>query len=221
MARKINPPKPYIRIFFEGESEQMYAKFLKDTFSDVAVISYPQKTGLFTFARSKYRNDPSYRSEVSALDEIWFFFDVEADEQGKWDERFKIIQELRRLRKKPHVTVRLLMTTACLEYWLMLHYRDFTPHLSTVAEKEAMLRQVQAVMPGYKKGDEKTTFQIAEHYKTAMVNGRRTLSRLTDQGLPTLENTDERNLWLCRSGHTFTTVQEAIGFLEDMNHSPE
>ncbi len=214
MARKLKPVKPYIRLFYEGESEQAYAKFLKETFSDVAVIKYPSSTGLFSFAQDKYSKDIAYRSEVEGLDEIWFFFDVEAEDLPKWDERFKIIRALRKLRKKPNITVRLLMTTACLEYWLMLHYKDFSPHLSTVAEKEAILRQVKAAMPGYEKGDEQTTFQIAKNYKTAVNHGEHVLRRLTNVGLPTLEDTDERNIWLCRSGLTFTTVHEAIRFLE-------
>lgn len=30
------------------------------------------------------------------------------------------------------------------------------------------------------------------------------------------ENTDERNLWLCKNCRTFSTVQEAVSFLESL-----
>ena len=36
------------------------------------------------------------------------------------NDRLKIIKKLRRLRKKPNIRVRLLMTTACVEYWFIV-----------------------------------------------------------------------------------------------------
>ena len=38
-GRKFQPEKPLIYVFCEGESEQAYAKFLKEHFADVAVWS--------------------------------------------------------------------------------------------------------------------------------------------------------------------------------------
>lgn len=38
MARKLRKAMPLIYVFCEGESEQAYTDFLKNTFSDVAVI---------------------------------------------------------------------------------------------------------------------------------------------------------------------------------------
>ena len=35
------------------------------------------------------------------------------------------------------------MTTGCLEYWLMLHYKLFAPPLTTVAEKNRMLEEIR------------------------------------------------------------------------------
>ena len=46
-GRKFQPEKPLIYVFCEGESEQAYAKFLKEHFADVAVLKIPSKTGLF------------------------------------------------------------------------------------------------------------------------------------------------------------------------------
>lgn len=49
-GRKFQPEKPLIYVFCEGESEQAYAKFLKEHFADVAVLKIPSKTGLFSNA---------------------------------------------------------------------------------------------------------------------------------------------------------------------------
>ena len=100
-GRKFQPEKPLIYVFCEGESEQAYAKFLKEHFADVAVLKIPSKTGLFSKAKNDFDKEPKYRNYAEVTDEIWFFFDVEADDCGKWDERWKIIVTLRGLRKSP------------------------------------------------------------------------------------------------------------------------
>ena len=116
MPRPTRKAKPLIQVFNEGESEQAYTEFLKTTFSDYAVIKYPKATGLFEEARDRFEKDKKYRENAEVTDEIWFFFDVEKDEKGKWDSRFQIIRKLRKLRKGPEIRIRLLMTTACIEY---------------------------------------------------------------------------------------------------------
>lgn len=152
-GRKFQPEKPLIYVFCEGESEQAYAKFLKEHFADVAVLKIPSKTGLFSKAKNDFDKEPKYRNYAEVTDEIWFFFDVEADDCGKWDERWKIIETLRGLREKPNVHVRLLMTTACIEYWLMLHYKMMIPtSLTTVEDKERMRHQLIEIVPNYQKG---------------------------------------------------------------------
>ena len=197
-GRKFQPEKPLIYVFCEGESEQAYAKFLKEHFADVAVLKIPSKTGLFSKAKNDFDKEPKYRNYAEVTDEIWFFFDVEADDCGKWDERWKIIETLRGLREKPNVHVRLLMTTACIEYWLMLHYKMMIPtSLTTVEDKERMRHQLIEIVPNVERGG-------------------RVLAALLDDGLPSLDDTDERNRWLCQCGKTFTTVQEAIVFLESL-----
>ena len=214
MSRKFFPPKPLIYVFCEGESEQVYTAYLKETFHDVAVIKIPSELGLFSTAKAKFTKDAKFRDVVSEVDEIWFFFDVEKSDHPNWDKYQKIIQYLRKLRKNPGVRVRLLMTTACIEYWLLLHYKCVSPPISTVAHKESMLRQVRSEVPEYQKGDQTSTWKIAKHYKTALENAQSILYRLQQDGLPTLEDTDERNRWLFCSSFTFTTVHEAIQFLE-------
>ena len=136
MARRASnrSTKAVIRVFCEGESEQAYIDFLKMQFQDVAAIKYPRGT--------------------------WFFFDVELKDKAKWTKRHKIMQYISKLRKKPNIKIRLLMTTGCMEYWLMLHYRFFTPSVQTEAEKERMLSAVREKEPNYQKGNKEITARI-------------------------------------------------------------
>lgn len=216
MARKVKKSKVSICVFCEGESEQAYTDFLKSKFQDVAVFKRPSSTGLFDDADSRFKKDPKYRDYADVIDEIWFFFDVEEKDVDNLSKRLEIIKRLRRLRKKPQIRVRLLMTTGCIEYWLMLHYRLFAPPVLTVPEKEQMLRQVIKEEPTYKKGNYIATARIAQHYPTAVKNAGIVLQNLLKEGMPGLEDTDERNLWLCKNCRTFSTVQEAISFLESL-----
>lgn len=216
MARKLKKSKVSICVFCEGESEQAYTDFLKSKFQDVAVFKRPSSTGLFEEADNRFKKDPKYRDYADVIDEIWFFFDVEEKDIDNWGKRLEIIKRLRRLRKKPQIRVRLLMTTGCIEYWLMLHYRLFAPPVLTVPEKEQMLRQVIKEEPTYKKGNYIATARIAQHYPTAVKNAGIVLQNLLKEGMPCLEDTDERNLWLCKNCRTFSTVQEAITFLESL-----
>ena len=79
-----------------------------------------------------------------------------------------------------------------------------------------MLRQVIKEEPTYKKGNYIATARIAQHYPTAVKNAGIVLQNLLKEGMPGLEDTDERNLWLCKNCRTFSTVQEAISFLESL-----
>ena len=214
MPRQIKKTKPLIYVFCEGESEQAYTDFLKRKFSDVAVIKRPAATGLFDEADSRFKKDPKFRNSAEVTDEIWFFFDVETKDIGNWEKRLKIIKNLRKLRKSPNIRVRLLMTTGCIEYWLMLHYKMFAPPLLSVSDKEKMLAEVKAKEPSYFKGDYESTARIAEHYPTAVINAEKTLHNLLSDGLPGLEDTDKRNQWLCTQCKTFSTVHEAIMYLK-------
>lgn len=216
MARKLKKSKVSICVFCEGESEQAYTDFLKSKFQDVAVFKRPSSTGLFEEADNRFKKDPKYRDYSDVFDEIWFFFDVEEKDVDNLSKRLEIIKRLRHLRKKPQIRVRLLMTTGCIEYWLMLHYRLFAPPVLTVPEKEQMLRQVIKEEPTYKKGNYIATARIAQHYPTAVKNAGIVLQNLLKEGMPGLEDTDERNLWLCKNCRTFSTVQEAITFLESL-----
>ena len=218
MPRHLKKAKPYIQVFCEGESEQAYSKFLKNKFVDVAVIKCPNFLGLFDEAKNKYKKDNRFSSASEETDEIWFFFDVETKDISKWEERLKILNYLRKMRKKPNIKVRLLMTTGCIEYWLMLHYEFLSPSIQTKAEKERMIKKVIEMEPTYEKGDLISTSKIAEHYLTAVKNAKKTILNLLQDGLPGIEETDERNEWLCKNCPTFSTVFEAIEYLESLKN---
>ena len=216
MPRPTKRSKSVILVFCEGEGEQVYTDFLKKEFGDVAAIRRPASTGLFDEADNKFKKDKKYREDAEVTDEVWFFFDVETKDIGSWDARMKIIKRLRSLRKRPGIKVRLLMTTGCIEYWLMLHYDMYAPSIQTVAEKRAVMEHLLAKEPNYRKGDAAVTAKIAQNYPTAVINARQTVSNLLQQGLPSLEDTDERNRWLCQKCLTFSTVYEAIDFLTSL-----
>lgn len=218
MPRPTRSKKQYIVVFCEGESEQAYIDFLKDEFKNVVSIrrpSKPGKTNLFEQAFKLYKKDPRYRDYAEVTDEIWFFFDVEKKDSDSWEDRLKIINYLRKLRKNK-IKVRLLMTTGCLEYWLMLHYTFFIPSIGTEAEKEKIVEQLKIKAPDYKKGDAKVTARIAKKYPVAVENARKTVSALCKEGLPNPNDTDERNCWLCQHCKTFSNVYEAIDFLKSL-----
>lgn len=120
------------------------------------------------------------------------------------------------IRKKPSIRVRLLMTTACIEYWLMLHYKSFAPVIETVSDKERMKAEVVKQEPLYKKGDYNSTARIAANYPNAIVNAAKILKNLESLGIRSLEDTDERNQWLYKNCLTFSTVHEANKFLESL-----
>ena len=211
MPHQIRESKKYIVVFCEGESEQVYMDFLKKEFRDVAVIKRVNTTGLFAEADGIFRNNKKYIDNAEVTDEIWFFFDVETKDTDSWDARMRIIKRLRSLRKKPGIRIRLLMTTGCIEYWLMLHYEFSVPPIQTVAEKKRVMERLLTKVPNYRKGDADVTAEIAQNYRTAVVNARQTVENLLNHGLPSLADTDERQKCL-----TFSNVYEAIDFLTSL-----
>ena len=208
--------KLLIRVFCEGESEQAYTEYLKKKFSDVAIIKYPKSPGLFEYANDIFKKDPQYRDNAEVTDEIWFFFDVEPGDVQVLEQRMKIVKRLRRLRTNPNIKVRFLMTKGCIEYWLMLHYKMYNPSIQTTSEKERVVKELLENEPSYRKGNCVSTAKIAEKYPAAINNSKMILTGLLEKGMPGLSDTDERNTWLCRCSFTFSTVHEAIEFLQSL-----
>ena len=161
---------------------------------------------------------------MNETDEIWFFFDTrDTDGNDKnWDFILPRINKLRKKKKKPGIRVRLLMTTGCLEYWLVLHFQKYRPSVQSKEERdrvEADLNQLcqKTWNLAYEKGDPDIMRRIFETgLDTASENGAFYLNELEKDGLPSLDNSsepDKRYQWLLSSRKTFTTVQEAIAAL--------
>lgn len=208
--------KRIIRVFCEGESEQAYTEFLKKEFRNVAVINYPKETGLFERAEDRFNKDPQYRDYKDVIDEVWFFYDVETKDIDKLNERYRIIKKLRKLRSDKDICVRLLMTSGCIEYWLMLHFKKCTPSLKTVEEKNKMIQDLKKEEHLYVKGNKEITANIAKNYPIAIKNAKSIMKNLLYDGMPCLEDNDLRNEWLQRKCVTFSNVYEAIEFLNSI-----
>lgn len=108
------------------------------------------------------------------------------------------------------------MTTGCIEYWLMLHRKYCVPSLQTVSEKERVISELKIEEPLYEKGNKEITTKIAKDYPVAVKNAKKTMMRLLDEGMPGMNDTDDRNQWLHRNCLTFSNVYEAIEFLEKL-----
>lgn len=219
MARKnrhYRQIKPLIYVFCEGLSEQAYISYIKERFQDVCVIRKPFK-GNFQQAYDKLRKDPICKQNISEVDEVWFFFDAEHDNANEWTANEEIINKITRMRKGSDIKVRLLMTTGCVEYWFLLHYRQCAPQIYTPEDKERVLNMLKEYQSNYEKGDPQSTRSIAENYETAIANGQWTLKRLADSGdMPDFAEEIEQNAWLFRGEVTFTTVHEAIEYLKSL-----
>mgnify|MGYP004699391303 FL=1 len=217
MARRIKsrPTKKAIYVFWEGESEEAYTKYLKNLFSAKSTIRIHSEKGTFSTAKAFFRGNIRFKNDVSELDEIWFFFDTEVDKGDQWDESMRCLEDIIRSRRKKPIKIRLLMTTGCIEYWLLLHYERVAPRIVTPADKDRVKGRVKNHVPLYEKGDYDSISVIASKYQTAVENGKWSLTRLNQDGMPqrTKENTMESDKWLFKGTHTFSTVHEAIEML--------
>lgn len=213
MARQLQQrsTKKAIYVFWEGESEEAYTKSLKKLFDRQAVIRPHREKGTFETARTFYRGNRAFRNDIEELDELWFFFDTEVSKGNQWENCMKALADIRAVRKKNPITIRLLMTTGCIEYWFLLHYERVRPAIANPAEKERILKNVQRYVPAYEKGNQQATDEIAKDYPKAVENGRWTLECLKREGMP--EDETQRNKWLFQGTHTFTTVHEALEML--------
>lgn len=101
----------------------------------------------------------------------------------------------------------------------MLHYKMYAPPLQSVADKERVIAEVKTKEATYSKGDYASTARIAERYPTAVIHAEKTVHNLLPDGLPGMADTDERNRWLYTNCKTFSTVYEAIYYLETLKES--
>lgn len=216
MARltKKREPIKAVYVFWEGESEEAYTKFIRQRYLKKAGIQAHREKGTFATASAYFRGNQSFKETVKELDELWFFFDTEVEKGQQWKDSMNLLAEIKKSRRKNPITIRLLMTSCCIEYWFLLHYKKTAPSMATPADKERILEELKKQVPFYKKGDQEATNQIAQNYPTAIQNGKWTLERLKDDGMP--DAGAGRDEWLFSGTHTFTTVHEALEWLESL-----
>ena len=214
MARKTKniTRNPYIIVFWEGESEEEYFKFVRQRFHDKANVKIHSKKGIFAMAKKAFSPKGDYVEETAYVDEVWFVFDTEPDLRPKWDEYWEIVKNIRK--KCKNARVRLLMTKGCIEYFFLLHYEKSAPAITMPSDKEKILKNLKSkYCPDYEKGNRNATWEIAEHYMTGIGNGKWSLKRLEDE-LSKAQDEDERYKILYFTDSTFTNAHEAIEYLE-------
>ena len=81
MARqtKARNKNHYIIVFWEGESEMAYMKFMRREFHEKANVKINKKRGVFQAAVKAFSTKGEYKDELKDIDEIWFLFDTEPD----------------------------------------------------------------------------------------------------------------------------------------------
>lgn len=212
-TKKLEPRKA-VYVFWEGESEEAYSKYLRQHYTKNAGIQTHREKGTFATASAYFRGNQRFKEILEELDELWFFFDTEVDKGQQWKDSMDLLESIRKSRRKNPITIRLLMTSCCVEYWFLLHYNKIAPAMATPADKERLLGELKKIVPNYKKGDQDATNQIAQNYLTAIQNGKWTLERLKGDGMPAVDA--GRDEWLFSGTHTFTTVHEALEWLESL-----
>lgn len=219
MARKINerPRNPYIVVFWEGESEEVYMKFMRQKFHNCANVEVNRKKGLFHAAVKAFKPKGELYHARDVVDEIWFVFDTEDDIRGKWEEYVQIIKKLSRM--NDYIKIRLLMTKGCIEYYFLLHYEKSSPTIQTPADKSNIEEELRKKYSAcYRKGDKDSIYAIAENYKTAIENGKWCLKRLENE-IGDLNASLERDRKLFCSDRTFSNVYEGIECLEKLQEN--
>lgn len=93
--------------------------------------------------------------------------------------------------------------------------RTAAPPTQTDADKKKLVEDVKKIIPTYRKGDKDSIWKIAPNYPTAIKYAQKRLQSIKE--IPCIEDTDERNHWLCKNCLTFSTVFEALDFLESLN----
>ena len=216
MARTSKPreSKLYIIVFWEGESEEEYMKFMRSEFHEYLNLTVHTKKGTFEMARKAFSSRSIYADDLSDVDAIWFIFDTEPVLREKWDEYLGILNQLRR--KCKHAATRLLMTKGCIEYCFLLHFEKCAPLIVTPTDKENIMQTlIGKYCADYAKGDSKSIHEIAGHYPVVLENGEWSLKRI-EQEISVTDDMDERDRRLFMTDQTFTNVHEGIAYLMDL-----
>lgn len=215
--RKLKKSKKYVLVACEGPSEEEYIKYFKKKFNSVADI-YPiviPGTKFFPELMETLTKTEKANCNIELIgqniDEIWLFFDVEEKDKSAWDNRKKILKDLQEYNQNMHI--RLLMTSGCVEYWFLLHYKKKGSPVITESEKDRVINELKSLVPSYEKGDQKSTCQIAENYKTAIKNSDSILCQVIREENINDKKELDRNAQLFISQRAFSTVHEALNYL--------
>ena len=212
--RKCKDPKNLIYVFCEGQSEILYIEYFKTTFNNVIILKPEQ--GMIPEAKIQFEKDPEHMNSLSEINEIWFFFDTENYDKAHWNDWLNIIKTFNKSRKTNHIKIRLLMTTSCIEYWFLLHYKKTAPQIQSKADKDHIFDILSTFVSNYSKTNKDAIWEIASKYKQAINNGEWTLHNIESiEPIPSTTTLD-RNSWLFMHDYTFTTVHEAISYLDDL-----
>ena len=83
----------------------------------------------------------------------------------------------------------------------------------TESEKDRVINELKSLVPSYEKGDQKSTCQIAENYKTAIKNSDSILCQVIREENINDKKELDRNAQLFISQRAFSTVHEALNYL--------
>lgn len=221
---KLKDPKPLVYVFCEGEeSEIAYANFMKNKFRNVIRIKRPIH-GLFNKAERELQHNCKISNYIDEINEVWFFFDVDKNtatdgSEEKWTQHIKTIKLIQNLPKQSTIKVRLLMTTGCIEYWMLLHYKKTRPPIQSVPDKDRIMNELRVEDEKYEKNNAEEINEIAnKYYLQSVENGKWVLNDLKPDGLPKLGDAN-RDHWLYTCGKTFTTVHEALEYLIELENN--
>ena len=191
-------------------------KFLKDRFHQNANLKIHNKKGVFDIANKAFDVKGSYVDDILDVDEIWLVFDTEVDLRKNWSTNWNVVRHLRARCK--NAVVKLYMTKGCIEYYFLLHYEKARPLIVSAQDKVKILKHLseKELCPGYKKGDKRTIWKLAERYETAIKNGEWCLKGLSEE-LKTV-NEDERIKKLYFTDSTFTNTHEAVRHLLELKN---
>lgn len=215
--RKLKNSKKYVLVVCEGPSEKEYIKYFKKKFDSVADIHPIVIPGTKFFPKLMETLTKTEKANCNIeligqnIDEIWLFFDVEEKDKSAWDKRKKILKDLQEYNES--MNIRLLMTSGCVEYWFLLHYKKKGSPVITESDKDRVINELKSLVPSYEKGDQKSTCQIAENYKTAIKNSDSILRQVIREENINDKKELDRNAQLFISQRAFSTVHEALNYL--------
>lgn len=227
-TRQVGQLRKVIHVFCEGPTETAYLKCLKPDYEKVVTFHFHQNTHskeLYEKAYLIMKNDKNSALSCGNADEFWFVFDIEPKHRSKFEAHQNYLEKIKSEVKNKNLKFRFLLTSGCMEYWFMLHFEKTAPPMD-LKQKDVQIKSLEKVLSlkSYKKGDEKQLIPLMAKKETACDNGAWCLSRLDDlaklddlskQG--TLSKQEKERLkFFYESGVTFTTVHEAILFLEKL-----